>query len=191
MRHFHTISRRLVRVHHQHWATFLNGPVDLREHRTELQVLIDADAASPDSSADGAHSLNDDKACLAGVRSLHQHIRPVELLAHEDWASSARLGPLHLRRTTLRDLNLHQTILIDHLALNEGQDTVADVVVLSSILFEVELVIWEQVAADLRVHEILKLLFGEFLVGRQALLRKLPDRRRRDVVDAEAGVVDL
>lgn len=156
VQHLDAIGRRLVRVHHQHRAAFLHGPADLRKHRAELEVLVDADAAGPDASADGAHALDDDETSFAGVGGLHRLIWPVELLAHEDRASGlGGAGTAHFSGAHLGRLYLQEAILAYHRALDEGDDAVADVVVLLCVLGEVEPVVREEVAADLRVHEVL------------------------------------
>ena len=103
VRYFDAIRLGLVRVHHEHWVAFLHRPVDLRQHRTELKVLIDADAAGPDAGADGAHSLDDDQRGLCCVQLFITFDRSVELFAHKDGAGSFRLLTVHLGRARLWD----------------------------------------------------------------------------------------
>ena len=77
----------LIRVHDQNWYTLGFGPGELRKHRSQLEVVVRADAALPHAGTNFTRTLNEDERFFLCVLLLLTRIWAVEFLAHVDRAS--------------------------------------------------------------------------------------------------------
>lgn len=97
-----------VGIHDKNWIVVLLRPIHLRKHSALLEVIIDGHGPSPHASSNCAGSLDENKGSPLGIQGLLVVVRPVELLAHPDWASGIYRLALHLDTLGLGNTNLLQ-----------------------------------------------------------------------------------
>ena len=75
---FHALHKRnsnisvfsFVWIHNNNWYLVFNGPFDLRYHRPQFKIIIQANTSCPDSCSHSTRSLNQNESSLSKILRL-------------------------------------------------------------------------------------------------------------------------